>query len=333
MCTGETRNAVRRAGAPVIVEGASSVQRYLEASILLAWAEMTWLRRVFGRETPSFLGVTHPAADRLTIGVPDVERLVPLLGRILPIDAGGVVTGIPGLRARIGRDHLDLVLRAGYPAPAMVRFLGAPRSRFTTLLREITGDQRSLVFDRDIDDREAPLFAGIGIPAAPLLSGILRRFSLWRAASEVRIGTYWERVTVTWRGDPPAPAMAAILGRSVCAVPGAVVTPVDDPSVRQIELAPGPEAPPADATEAWAVMSTVSSRGVGPSPRIIDSVVPRVLWGPPDLKRAFEQQGFRAIHRLVRRIGVSEADLAATIGQPPDADRIAGLLGFPRDWL
>ena len=49
MCTGETRNAVRRAGAPVIVEGASSVQRYLEASILLAWAEMTWLRRVFGR--------------------------------------------------------------------------------------------------------------------------------------------------------------------------------------------------------------------------------------------------------------------------------------------
>jgi hypothetical protein len=367
MCTGETPNAVRRAGTPLIPDGGNSVQQYLEASIILAWAEATWLRRTFGRETPSFVAVTHPATDGLTIGVPDLDHLVPLLGRILPINTAGVVTGIPGLRARIGRDHLDLVLELGYSVQAKVRFLGATRQRFGTLLHENSGqhpDQRPLVFDKHVDRHEGPLFAGFGISSAAFLSGILRRISLWRTASELYLGTYRQRVAVMWFGDPPAGVLAAILGRSACAVSRAVVAPafsarVGDTGfqefVQHIEIAPGPDVPladSADSTDAWDAMRAVraaSSGRAGPSPCLADNVVSSLMWGPPDLDRAFEEQRFTAVYRLARRIGVSEAEIAATTGQSPSAvaavlrggdvtsrdvaERIAERLDLPRGWL
>ena len=340
------------------------MQQYLEASILLAWAEMTWLRRTFGRETPSFVAVTHPAVDRLAIRVPDVDRLVPLLGRILPIDTGGVVTGIPGLRAKLGRDHLDLVLGLGYSSVARVRFLGASRHRFTVLLREVAGgysDQRLLAFDKHVDGNEAPLFAGFGIPSAPILSGILRRISLWCGATELYLGTYRHRVAVMWFGDPPAQVMSAILGRSACAVSRAVVAPEfsarvgDTAFLQHIEIAPSPVMTPVDPTDSagcWDALRAVHAAGarkVGPSPCLADNVVSRLLWGPPDLGDAFDKQRFKAIYRLIRRIGVTEAEISATTGQSPAevaevlrsgevasrdvAERIAELLDFPRGWL
>jgi len=208
------------------------------------------------------------------------------------------------------------------------------------------------------------LFAGIGIASASLLSGILRRIPLWNSASELYIGAYWRRVAIMWFGDPPANALAAILGRSACAVSRAGGGPefsayigddAAEPMAQRIEIAPGPSLTMidvADSTDAWNAMRAVraaNSRRAGPSPCLADNAVSRLLWGPPDLDFAFEKGRFTAIYQLLRRIGVSEAEIATTTGQSRAdvvavlrgrdvtsrdlAERLAERLDLPRGWL
>ncbi|MBB4904278.1 hypothetical protein [Actinophytocola algeriensis] len=367
LCTGETLNSVRRSGVRPIPDSDCSVQQYLEASILLAWSEMTWLRRVFGRETHSFVAVTHPHTDMLTIGVPNANCLVPLLGRVLPMSSGNVVTGIPGLRVQVERRHMELYLDNGRKITAKVRFRCATDGQFRTMLKRIAHghpDERPLFHAKDMFSRERNLFIKNVIPAAPLLSGILRRILLWRTAPELYLGVYRQRVAIMWFDGPPARTVVEILGHSTCAIPSALLTqPFSAPtgtagsqsSVQHIEVTSALHAPAAGrgaSSEHQHIVPTAHSTQrlrTGPSPCVADNSASTLLWMPLDMQIALEKQRFTAVFRLLRRIGLTDADIGGFTGQSSAdvhavlrgddiasrdmKERIAELIELPGEWL
>lgn len=332
ICTGETPNTIRRtrdsASLHVIPEANDPVQQYLEASILLAWAEMTWLRFAAGLRSPSFVAAIHPASDRLGISVSSVEHLAPLLGRILPINTGGVVVGIPGLRVRLGRNHLDLVLLTpSNNVRACVRFLGVSRQRLGTLLRDLTRgfpDEQPLIFEERAERVEARLFAGPRMEHARVFSAILRRISLWGTTLEVQPGVRGG-ASVRWQGAPSDEAVATILGWSACEIPSAVVHPQlphDGVQHITIENLPSRSLPsPAAPMEIWPAVEAVrASRtgGIGDSPVLAEDMVTVMLWGAPDLAEAISRQQITHVYRLLRRAGLSDTETAALTGQSLD---------------
>lgn len=191
MCTGERPGAVSRRVAQtkdLVPDTTNAVQQYLEASLLLSWAQVSWLRRDIGGEFLPLVTKIDPASDYLTITISDIDHIGPMLGRVLPISSGGTVVGIPGLRTVLDRHHVELrLLSPKGQQRARVRLLGATRQQFKDALDGFADrypGQRPLWRVRGVDQSELPMFEGHGtrLNSVTPLSFVLRRIFLWRSA-------------------------------------------------------------------------------------------------------------------------------------------------------
>ncbi len=213
LLTGETPSqALRQLAAddgpliPVAVDG----QRELEASLLRA---LDTTARVL-RSAPVIRSV-RPAADELRLEVEETA-LDRFLAVVLPVVGPDGLSGIPGLRPDPGRRHLDLrvVGRRG-----RVRLLGVDRARWRAAARTRDGtvwrDCRG-----GLHDAERSASRDQAAEPTALMSAVLRRFLLWRRASDVAVGVSTRMVRVAWRDGPSEVAAAGVLSRSTCRIPG-----------------------------------------------------------------------------------------------------------------
>jgi hypothetical protein len=298
----------------LIADTIDPLQRYLEASLLLAWADAAWLHHWSGNDLRSFVRTTDPASDRLTIGVSDVELLAPMLGRVLPIRIGASMIGIPGLRAYVSDGQLELRLHSPRNrVRAAVRLTGLGRHDFTeTLAGLAAGRQHTLFATEAVDDpRERAMFHGPRRGNTSVLSGILRRIPLWRTATDLQLHDAGHGVTVSWHGDPDPQTVCRVLSRSKYAIDHCEAR-VNRPY--SIALSPAPNWSRTSRNEGGleslracrSGKQTLTAQPVAPSyERRYGSA--RFLL-TPDVDAAFRANNPAAVAVLCRQMGVPEQD-------------------------
>jgi transcriptional regulator with XRE-family HTH domain len=331
------------AGLPLIPPADNAAQRFLEAKLLLAWTEATTeLRRGSGgRAVPSFVGATQPMERSLTINVSNPASLSSVLHRAWPAIWDGEVLGAPGLQPCYGRNSLELrLVGSDNSVRARVRLLGLSRQEFRMVS---THDQTDTPPTRD----PVP-------PTDALLSGILRRIPLWRAADQIQIGVSGDLINIEWLGGPDGNAVATVLGQSSCAIPNAAVDVSTVGDAHHIILAhtDQPPVPPTEPWTAWRALHdapSTSRLGTTPAPNLTDPLLPLQRWESAEMREALAGREVSTVYRLLRRTGVSQRQIAAMTGQSQSEvseilkgrqvmaydvlARIADGLGVPRGYL
>lgn len=321
-CTGETPNMVRRQRGDAGVEPGSLVpcartagQRRLEAAVLQAANRtMAGMRRRGHPLRPTSLVVrVRPDAKALGLRVHDAA-LEQLLAEVLPVVVGDRVRGVPGLRVRPRRDHLDL-----RSADGEVRLLGVTRERWRRCVA--AGLPVDLALSADLDPRES-------VPRSPmpvdLMSGVLRRLPLWRGAAWLDGIVVGDVLELYWRGGPPSGAVAAILTGSACGIPAATAVPHRfRDAVRGVALsAADPRAVVRSAEPEWAWSEWFAATAPGPA---VEERAVRPTRERPDLPDVWELHEMRdalalrditTVYRLLTHHGVPRDRIAALTGQP-----------------
>jgi transcriptional regulator with XRE-family HTH domain len=366
ICTGETINTVRRlqqpSTAPVVPDAATAAQRFLEARLLLAWAEVTTeVVRTTGRPLSSFIAATHPAGDCLTIGLSDPAHLRPLMHGVLSTSENGAVRAVPGLYLYPHRDYLELRLLAtdSNGLGARVRLLGISRQQSRELLDSGTGAHRPGRPPRTgttPGQSEIPLIGGHDVPATAVLSGVLRRILLWRAADRLQVSIIGDTVEFCWHDGPDGAAIAAVLGQSCCAIPRIAISASTVGNAHSIAINRKDLATATALVEPWTawdslqVILAAASNGTAQAPYFKGpTVVPCVQWDKPEMRTALAARDVSTVYRLLRRTGVSPHQIAAMTGQSQSEvseilkgrlvtayhvlARIADGLGVPRGYM
>jgi transcriptional regulator with XRE-family HTH domain len=363
MCTGESVNMARRLvlDGPLIPAAASGEQRRFEAGFLLNWVEVADdALTTRDRAMQSFVSATHPTPDCLAISVTHPMLLLPLLTLVLPRWDDDRLLGTPGLRVYPWRDFLELrMLGVDNDVRARIRLYGVNRTRkqCRDLLAKVVQSWpacRPLYMERTLIPSE---MARVGVPATRLdsvLSGLLRRFPLWRTADRVSINPSAMSVGVCWRGSPDATTVSAVLESPSCGIPNTVRDSSSHDGVHEIKfLFDGScELGMSEPWEAWEAIHAVQAAGrnrVTVAPCRRQNVVVPEAWEHPEMRAALAQREVSTIYKLLRRKGVSQRQIAAMTGQSQSEVseilkgrqvmaydvllRIADGLGVPRGYM
>ncbi|MEU4444035.1 hypothetical protein AB0K14_11380 [Actinosynnema sp. NPDC050801] len=326
-CTGETPNMVRRqcggSDPDSLVPGARTPgQRRFEAAVLQAAnrAMAGMRRRGHVLRPTSLVSRVRPDEEVLGLRIHDTA-LDHLLAEVLPVVVGDRVRGVPGLRVRPRRDHLDL-----RSADGEVRLLGVTRERWRRAVA--TGLPVDLALSDDLDPRES---APRPVLPADLMSGVLRRLPLWRGAAWLDGIVVGDVLELYWRGGPPSGSVAAILAGSPCGIPASAAVPYRfGDAVRGLALsAAEPGAPARSAEPEWAWVEWVAATAPGPAvaehaaraapvrPDLPD------VWEQPEMRAALALRDITAVYRLLTHHGVPRDRIASLTGQPDhDVDRV-----------
>ncbi|MFJ6674495.1 hypothetical protein ACIQMJ_25625 [Actinosynnema sp. NPDC091369] len=344
-CTGETPNMVRRqrgGASPTTVVPAARTpgQRRFEAALLTAVTRtMAGMRRRGHHLRPtSLVSRVRPDEKVLGLRVHDAA-LDDLLTQLLPAVAGDRLRGVPGLRVRPRRDHLDLRSPDGE-----ARLLGVTRERWRQAVTAglpvdlaLTGGLHRLeaaATARSTPSATAPVAATSPTPGLPtdLMSGVLRRLPLWRGAAWLDGVVVGDTYELYWRGGPPSGSVAAILSGSTCRIPSSAAVPYrlrnDVHGVALSAADPHTPAPPPEPDRAWNDWLAATA----PGPAVDERAVRPLPSARPDLPDVWEHHEMRAalalrdittVYRLLTHHGVPRDRIAALTGQPHhDVDRV-----------
>lgn len=335
LCTGETINAVQRAGlsktVSLIPAAHSPAQRFLEAILLLEWAEAANRLTAVGIEPRSFVKSTHPLRDGMAITLSEIAHAEPMLRRVLPVvrhrvaDSPVIVTtvlsGVPGLRVLPRRDCLELrLLGTGNDIRARLRLLGVDRQSARDMLAGLAGggNDKPLWANSVLDAAELAGVAQRSLFAAPVLSGIFRRLALFQGADRLTLRVEREMVRLDWVGGPPAHAVADILGWSTCAIPDVVVTAAISGNAHGIAIVSKRTSLPSffEPWAAWDVLNGVErTRPFGPVPHLAEPLEMFWPWEDPEMRNALAARDVSLVYRFLRRKGVTEREIAAMTHQ------------------
>lgn len=164
-----------RVRAAVIPEAANRSQQQLEAAILAAASRVAFTQ-------PKVFWAVRPRPDELILHV-QPEALRSLLRELLPREHDGGLHGVPGLRVRLHRRHVELY-SFGVDAPTSISLAGIGYRRFIDVLEATDAD-------REVDDplrwrgqdpqplRPAEVERLHEAAHAPLASAVLRRIQLF----------------------------------------------------------------------------------------------------------------------------------------------------------
>ena len=343
-CTGETPNMVRRqrGGAePDTLVPAARVpaQRRFEAALLAAATRtMAGMRRRGHPLRPtSLVSRVRPDAKGLGLRIHDAA-LHDLLTELLPVVTGDRVRGVPGLRVRPRRDHLDLRSPDGE-----ARLLGVTRERWRQAVA--TGLPVDLALTDHLHPREA---AGPPDPdrspdpdlPADLMSGVLRRLPLWRGAAWLDGIVVGDTLELYWRGGPPSGSVAAILSGSTCRIPSSAAVPYRfRNAVHGVALSTDQRSPTDPTEPEWAWVDWVAATAPGPAvdehavrptpappnPNPDPPVPPDLpdVWDHHEMRTALALRDITTVYRVLTHHGVPSDRIAALTGQPHhDVDRV-----------
>jgi transcriptional regulator with XRE-family HTH domain len=339
-CTGETPNTLRRQHEPLqpgllVPSATNQDQRELEAAILMAVNRMSdagW----------SFINWVGPGMDSLRLEVAR-DAVMTFLAESMPVLLDGEICGIPGLRPRPGRHHVDFrVLGLEGETKAVVRLLGVGKEQW----REITASMRRAEVQLwrecrgELHPYEAELVRNRAAVPVDQMSGVLRRFALLRGATSIDSAVEGDVLSVRWRGGPDSKALAAILGESECRIPGTLVQSL---GLSRLSLSPHQEGATYDEPD-WAWVSLE----ITPTAQAVP-VIEEGPWDAPDMRAALAARDMSQVYRLLRKSGVSQRQIAARTGQSQSEvseilkgrqvmaydvlARIANGLGVPRGYL
>jgi transcriptional regulator with XRE-family HTH domain len=358
-CTGESPNTVRRQREPlqpgVLVPSASSrPQRELEAAILLAATRMS------GRGLPMIKWV-GPDSDSLRLKIAH-DAVASFFAEALPVVVDGEVTGIPGLRPWPGRDHVDFrVIGLDGDSQAAVRLMGVSRTQYRNAAELLSRAEVQLWREcrNSLHAREADLVHDLATQPVDLMSGVLRRFALFRGATSIASVVDGDALRVQWCDGPDGEVIASILGESECRIPGAVVRSLRLVDGVHLALAPLCECSVQDEPEwAWVRLEVTSSPRTGqlleasstaPANQLRSVFPSPDLWEKPDMRAALANKEISQVYRLLRKHGISQRQIAAQTGQSQSEvseilkgrqvtahdvlARIATSLGVPRGYM
>lgn len=338
-CTGETPNMLRRQHEPVqpgllVPSATNQDQRELEAAILMAVARMS--------NAGSLVNWVGPGMDSLRLEVAR-DAVMTFLTESLPVLVDGEILGIPGLRPRPGRHHVDFrVLGLEGETKAVVRLLGVGKEQW----REITASMRRVDLRLwwecrgELHPYEAELVRNRVAGPVDQMSGVLRRFALLRGATLINSVVDGDVLSVRWRGGPDSAALAAILGSSECRIPGTLVQSL---GMSRLRLSPHQEGATYDEP-GWAWVSLK----ITPTAQAVP-VVEEGPWDAPEMRAALADRDMHRVYRLIRKSGVSQRQIAARTGQSQSEvseilkgrqvaafevlARIADGLGIPRAYI
>ena len=321
-CTGETPNMVRRQRGAGVAPGSlvpcarTPGQRRLEAAVLeAANRTMAGMRRLGRALRPtSLVSRVRPDAKVLGLRIHDLA-LDHLLAEVLPVVVGGRVRGVPGLRVRPRREHLEL-----RSADGEVRLLGVTRERWRQAVA--TGLPVSLATSDTLDPRERAPRPGL---PADLMSGVLRRLPLWRGAAWLDGVVVGDGLELYWRGGPPSESIAAILAGSACGIPASAAVPHRfRDSVHGLVLSTAADAAVDHPEPEWAWDEWVATTAPGPAvreravqPADVRPDLPDV-WEEHEVRAALASRDITTVYRLLLRHGVPRARIATLTGQSPD---------------
>lgn len=335
-CTGETANMVRRqlkAGSgPLMPEATTGGQLELEAALLLASNRV--MRRMRHEEVSAggapFINRVRLATRELSLEVAEhaVERF---LAESLPSVVGGRILGIPGLRPRPGRDHLDLrLIGLGSETHGEVRLLGVSRARWreaAKFLETMGGaDVRPwLECQDDLHEGEQALLRERVTQPTELMSAVLRRFPLWRDAAWIDSAVIGDSLHMRWQAGPGERTVASILADSVCGVPGAAVASRQVSStIRSILLSRAELIPRTQAEiESWAyaqldgagMSGSRAGQEFSTTSKYSVSLIHPDIWQIGDMREALAARDVSSVYRMLRRVGISQRQIAALTGQ------------------
>ncbi|WP_143532463.1 hypothetical protein [Saccharothrix sp. ALI-22-I] len=334
-CTGETPNAVRRQRGGAGVEPGSLVpcartpgQRRFEAAVLdAATRAMARMRRRGSALRPTSL-VSRVQLDSRVLGLQVHDAALDhLLAEVLPVAVGGRIRGVPGLRVRPRRDHLDLRSPDGE-----LRLLGVTRERWRQAVA--TGLPTDLAFTTDLamtDDLDPRESAPPPTLPVDLMSGVLRRLPLWRGATWLDGIVVDDVLELYWRGGPSSESIAAILAGSTCGIPASSAVPYNfRNAVRGVALSTAdPRAMANSAEPEWAWVEWLAATAPGPAvderavrPVRVQADLPDV-WEQHEMRAALASRDITTVYRLLLHHGVPCDRIAALTGQhPQDVNRV-----------
>jgi transcriptional regulator with XRE-family HTH domain len=254
-------------------------------------------------------------SGRLCIDVP--ASVIPqFLDQLLPVVTDGRVIGIPGLRPRAERNHLDL------------RTID-PRGVTKAVVRLRQADRRSLplpeaskiapwLSHRDVlHDAELASIQVRDQRPHDLMSAILRRLLLWRSATCLTIEIEEaELLRIRWRDGPAAHAVAAILTESSAGL-GAVqaIPSMTKGGAHWLVLARSNDVlrTPAEPLEAWWEVLQSFDRSPASWPQF--GWITHDVWEQPEMRDALSNRNIIQVYRLLRRRDMSQRQIAALTGQ------------------
>jgi transcriptional regulator with XRE-family HTH domain len=356
-CTGETTNMVRRQikseSEPLMPEATSDGQLDLEAALLLASNRA--MRSMIGRRPPTegapFINRVRLAARELSLEVAD-DAVTRFLAEALPSVVGDQVRGIAGLRPQPGRNHLDLQLIGfGGDMQGEVRLRGVGKEQWRAaadvLRASDRADVRPWLECRDnLHEREYERLRHRPAQPTELMSAVLRRFPLWRGAAWLDSAVVGNSLHMRWRAGPEERAIASMLSDSACGVPGAAVASRQvSNTIRSILLSRkgliSQGLSDSEESRIWPEYATSDSH--------TKQSVNAEVWRMSDMRRALSERDISSVYRLLRRVGVSERQIAGLTGQSTvevaeviggrrvsersDLARIAAGLGVPPAYL
>jgi hypothetical protein len=336
---------------PVVPAARTPGQRRFEAALLSAVTRtMAGMRRRGHPLRPtSVVGRVRPDEKVLGLRVHDAA-LDDLLTQLLPAVAGDRLHGVPGLRVRPRRDHLDLRSPDGE-----ARLLGVPRERWRQAVA--TG----LPVDLALADRPHALEAAAAdqptSSTSDLMSGVLRRLPLWRGAAWLDGVVVGDTFELYWRGGPPSGSVAAILAGSTCRVPSCTAVPyrfrndvhgvalsaaspnTADPNTAgrnttspntadQHTADPHTLTPPPEPDWAWNDWLAATAPGPAVDERAVRPLLPARpdlpdVWEHHEMRTALALRDITTVYRLLTDHGVPRDRIAALTGQPHhDVDRV-----------
>jgi hypothetical protein len=167
--------------------------------------------------------MVRPTADGLILHI-STQTLAVLLTELLPRDHDGHLMGLAGLRYRLHRRHLELVLADAEPTVHVAVASTSYRQFAAALAFATTASE----FAADPRDEPAPLSeleqAAIALDRSPgpvaLASSLLRRFGLFRTASWISIEPIGSTcLRIDWAGGSTPAQVAAMLTHPIAGLP------------------------------------------------------------------------------------------------------------------
>ena len=360
------RRQLKADAGPLMPAATAGGQLELEAALLLASNRAMRRMRMKERDavgTP-FVNRVRLATRELSLEVAE-HAVDDFLAESLPMVIGDRVVGIPGLRPRPGRDHLDLhLIGLDGDTQGEVRLLGVNRARWRETLQFM--DSMGKVDLRlwsecqgELHDGESSLLWERSTQPTELMSAVLRRFPLWRDAAWLDSAIIGDSLRMRWQAGPGERAIASILTDSVCGVPGAALASCHVSSTIRSILLSRTEliSTTREDLAAWArdqldggqgkafrSVQALRSPGTNPGPPVHSDI-----WEILDMRDALARRDMPALYRMLRRVGVSQRQLATLTGQPiqdvsatlkgrqvlacDTLTQIADGLGIPRPYL
>ncbi|WP_197288560.1 helix-turn-helix transcriptional regulator [Nocardia sp. NRRL S-836] len=312
-CTGESawtvQDQLRDEPGPLMPVPASREQVELEAALLRVWTHTVALLgyQHSGSAGAALIKQVCPSRRMLTLEI-DQRALCLFVAAALPSIANGRVTGIPGLRVRPDRKHVDLVLIGGKEsAEPVVRLKGVTRERWREAEHWIRRDRTTAWLGRaaELHQAEAAPLQHHHTESDVLMSAVLRRVPMWSDVTWLDVQVHGRSLLLYWRGGPTSASVSDTLEDPLCGIAGTTVVTCQLPGALR-----GVAVTCSDATTSEMLAAELAAA----APAHIQPILAEV-WDQQEMRDALARREISSVYRLLRRHGVSQRQIAALTGQ------------------